>query len=70
MSWPLPPFRSLGDEAESWASLAGVPELRTYMVASFARLPVVEQRIGLIACFTRMSAADQEYVLSALGASR
>ncbi len=44
---PKPPLFSFMDEAANWADLASVPELKAY----------------LLACYTRLSSADQQSFL-------
>jgi hypothetical protein len=53
---PLPGLLSVEDEARWWARAAGLPEVRAYLSACFARLPSKERK-GFLKAASRRAAA-------------
>jgi hypothetical protein len=53
---PMPPLAAVEDEARWWARTAGLPEVRAYLSACFARLPSKERK-GFLKAASRRAAA-------------
>lgn len=52
---PVPPFTTMQAEADSWAAIASVAELKAYVAAAVTRLSSAD-RIGLAAYLGRIAA--------------
>jgi hypothetical protein len=53
---PLPPFLSAENDAGWWVRTAGLPEVKAYLSACFARLPSKERKAFLKAASRRAAA--------------
>jgi hypothetical protein len=53
---PLPPFLSTENDARWWARSAGLPEVKAYLSACYARLPSKERKAFLKAASRRAAA--------------